>query len=73
LSTSDSQRIDELESRLTFLDDTVEQLDSVIARQDHDIRVMQQRLSELVAKLDDLGDSVAEEGGGSQHEIPPHY
>ncbi len=73
MSDSQSRRIDELESRLAFLDDTVEQLDAVIARQDRDIRMLQQRLAELVAKLDDLGDSVVEEGGGPQHEIPPHY
>lgn len=73
MSDSQSRRIDELESRLAFLDDTVEQLDSVIARQDRDIRMLQQRLAELVAKLDDLGDSGAEEGGAPQHEIPPHY
>ena len=73
MSDAESQRCDELESRLAFLDDTVEQLNSVIARQDRDIGLMQTRLSELMAKLADLGGSAGEDAGGSQHEIPPHY
>jgi SlyX protein len=73
MSDAASQRIDELENRLAFLDDTVEQLNSVIARQDRDIGLMQQQLSELIAKLADLGGSGGEDSGGSQHEIPPHY
>ena len=73
MSDAESQRCDELESRLAFLDDTVEQLNSVIARQDRDISLLQQQLSEWIAKLADLGGSASDEGGGSQHEIPPHY
>ncbi len=73
MSDSESNRIDELESRLAFLDDTVEQLNAVTARQDRDIGLMQTQLKELMTKLADLGGSAGEEGGGSQHEIPPHY
>ncbi len=65
--------MDELESRLAFLDDTVEQLNDVIARQDQEIRLMQQRLSEVVSKLDDMGGEGGEAGVAQQHEIPPHY
>ena len=73
MAEPDSSRIDELESRLAFLDDTVEQLNDVIARQDHDIRLMQQRLSELLTRLDDTGSAGAEAGAAPQDEIPPHY
>ena len=73
MSEPDSSRIDELESRLAFLDDTVEQLNEVIARQDQEIRLMQQRLSEVVSKLDDIGAAGGEAGDAQQHEIPPHY
>lgn len=73
MSDAESQRIYELENRLAFLDDTVEQLNAVTARQDRDIGLMQQQLLELTAKLADLGGSGGEEGDGSQHEIPPHY
>ncbi len=73
MTNPQSSRIDELENRLAFLDDTVEQLNHVIARQDKEIGLMQKQLSELFAKLADLGGSGAEEGNGPQHEIPPHY
>lgn len=65
--------MDELESRLAFLDDTVEQLNSVIVRQDHDIRQLQQRLQDLAARMEDLGSAGPETSDGQQHELPPHY
>ena len=67
------QRFEELESRLAFLDHTLEELNSVIVRQDQEIRTLQQQVSELVAKLSDLGASVGPEAPAMQHEIPPHY
>lgn len=73
MSEPDSARINELESRLAFLDDAVEQLNGVIARQDQEIRLMQQQLSEMVTKLDDMGSAAGEGGVVQQHEIPPHY
>lgn len=73
MTEPDSLRLNELESRLAFLDDTVEQLNGVIARQDQEIRLMQQQLSEMVTKLDDMGSAAGEAGVVQQHEIPPHY
>jgi SlyX protein len=68
-----SQRFEELESRLAFQDYTIDQLSTVTARQDQEIRLLQQQVSELMARLDDLGSSELPEGEASQHEIPPHY
>jgi len=73
MAEADSLRMDELESRLAFLDDTVDKLNDVIARQDQEIRIMQQRLSEMVTKLDDIGGAEGQGGVAQQHEIPPHY
>jgi SlyX protein len=73
MSAPDAQRFDELESRLAFLDHTVEELNKVVSRQDEDIRRLQARLSEMTNKLDDLSGAVAEGEPGSQHEVPPHY
>ena len=67
------ERLDELESKLAFLDDTVEQLSDVVARQDQELRSLKQRFVDLAAKLDDIGGSVPDDESGSQHEIPPHY
>ena len=65
--------MEELESRMAFLDDTVEQLNTVIVRQDQEIRLLQQQLAELVARMQDLGGAGPEASDGLQHEIPPHY
>ncbi len=67
------QRFEDLESRLAFLDHTVEELNTVIVRQDQEIRTLQQQVSELMAKLNDLGASAGPEGQAPEHEIPPHY
>jgi SlyX protein len=67
------QRFEELESRQAFLDHTLEELDAVIVRQAQEILTLQQQVSELVAKLNDLGASGEPAGPASQHEIPPHY
>lgn len=67
------QRFEELESRLAFLDHTVEELNTVIVRQDQEIRTLQQQVTELLAKLNDLSTSAGPEGQAQEHEIPPHY
>ncbi|HKX56872.1 MAG TPA: SlyX family protein, partial [Xanthomonadales bacterium] len=54
MSQADHPRMEELESRMAFLDDTVEQLNAVIVRQDQEIRLLQQQLAELVARMADL-------------------
>jgi len=67
------RRFEELESRLAFLDHMLEELNSVVVRQDQEIRVLQQQVSGLLDKLNDLGTSVGPEGQSPQHEVPPHY
>lgn len=65
--------MDELESRLAFLDDTVEQLNSVIVRQDHEIRLLQQQLKDLATRMEDLGSASPDSSDSQQFELPPHY
>jgi SlyX protein len=73
LSQLDHLRLEELESRMAFLDDTVEQLNAVIVRQDQEIRLLQQQLNEVVARMADMSGVGPESQVGQQHEIPPHY
>ena len=67
--TSDSTRLDELESRLAFQDDLIESLNEVVARQDREIALLTQRLADLATKFEDLAASAA----GMGDEPPPHY
>ena len=69
---SDTQRMDELESRVAFQDDLIESLNEVVTRQDREIALLTRRLQDLEEKIRDLADG-AVTAGGDGHEPPPHY
>jgi SlyX protein len=64
------QRITDLEIKLSFAEDTVEQLNQVVTRQ-------QAQIDRLIRELVELRDrAAASEPGGFQtlrDELPPHY
>ncbi|MFC6631905.1 SlyX family protein [Microbulbifer taiwanensis] len=64
-------RVEELESRQAFQEDTIAQLNDVIAAQDADIRALKARLRELGDKYQDL--SFELQGDKGTDEKPPHY
>lgn len=70
-SAHPGNRLEELESRLAFQDDVVEQLNDVVARQDRLIADLQKRLSDLEKRMESLAD--AGSAAGAEHEVPPHY
>jgi len=67
------ERLDELESRLTFQDDTIEHLNQVVARQDRELEDLKRQFQAVVERLKDL--DAPDSGGGpeSDFEVPPHY
>ncbi|WP_237065222.1 SlyX family protein [Microbulbifer guangxiensis] len=66
------RRVEELETRLAFQEDTLAQLNDVIAKQDTSIRWLVGRLKELGDKYQDLSYEV--QGGQKPgEEKPPHY
>ncbi|MSQ99581.1 MAG: SlyX family protein [Xanthomonadales bacterium] len=67
------KRLDELESRLAFQDDTIENLNGVVSRQDREIRALQLQCAELAARFKELGDGSPASGGTGDFEVPPHY
>jgi SlyX protein len=67
------KRLDELESRLSFQDDTIENLNGVVARQDREIRALHLQLAELVARFKELADASQPGVGSGDFEVPPHY
>lgn len=70
---SDNKRLDELESRLAFQDDLIEQLNEVVANQDRQLMNLQARLTALQKRMDALADAAPVIGESGGHEIPPHY
>ncbi|WP_066964822.1 SlyX family protein [Microbulbifer sp. Q7] len=67
-----AERIDELETRLAFQEDTLAQLNDVITAQDAQIRALVARVKEMTEKYQDLSFEV-QKGMKPDEEKPPHY
>ncbi|WP_323844539.1 SlyX family protein [Microbulbifer magnicolonia] len=65
-------RVEELESRVAFQEDTLAQLNDVIVTQDANIRAMLARLRELGDKCQDLSFEL-QGGDKGTEDKPPHY
>ncbi len=65
-------RLIELESRLAFQDDLIENLNEAVIRQQQQIERLELISKTLAERLRGLSDSAgADDGPG--HEVPPHY
>jgi len=67
-----SERIDELETRVAFQEDTLSQLNDVIATQDAQIRSLVARIRDISEKYQDLTFEM-QKGQKPGDEKPPHY
>ncbi|WP_043315996.1 SlyX family protein [Microbulbifer sp. HZ11] len=65
-------RVDELETRLAFQEDTLTQLNDTIAQQDAQLRALVGRLKEVSEKYQDLMFEM-NKGDKPGDERPPHY
>ena len=66
-------RLEELESRLAFQDELIENLNGVVARQDREIQDLRAKLKVLAERFRDLSDAASAPGSSPEHEVPPHY
>ena len=66
-----SKRVDELEHQVAFQDALHDTLNSIVARQDGEIRELKQQFSLLNERVKEYSDAVP--GAGPQDETPPHY
>lgn len=64
-------RLAELESMVAFLDDTVQGLNAVVVRQQHEIEQLRQQLTVLRDKLKEFTPELVVPQ--SQETPPPHY
>lgn len=63
-------RLSEIEIKLSFNEDLLEELNRTVARQQQQIAALEQQLRDLRLQLQR---SQPAEPGTSVHEIPPHY
>ncbi|GGY63802.1 protein SlyX [Cellvibrio zantedeschiae] len=63
----------ELQTRIAYQEDTIQQLNQVITKQDADILQLQHQMRLLAKRIDEL--SLAQQDGGEEitNERPPHY
>ncbi len=68
-------RIDELEIKLAFQDDTIEALNKVITDQDKRIQLLEESIRQVYKELKEKGDqdSAGIENFDPARELPPHY
>lgn len=74
MSQDIEERVVELETRLSFQEDTLQSLNQVITEQDKTIMQLQELVRHLAEKLSDMEYSL-EQGAGKApaNERPPHY
>lgn len=66
----DEQRIDELEIKVAYQDDTINQLNDVIIRQQKDIDRLKMICDGLTDKVSGLSEAMVSK---PEDDIPPHY
>lgn len=71
-NTCSQDELIELQSRLSFQEDTISELNLMVARQDRQLQVLARQMRELVSKFDDAM-FAREQGGATADERPPHY
>lgn len=64
-------RLNEMEARLAFQDDTIEALNEVVSRQELELVRLQRALELLARRQADLAASMP--GDGEDDQPPPHY
>lgn len=75
MSNNWENRIDELESKVAFQDDTIEQLNQEINQHQESIHKLQNQITLLGSRFKEIKDEldVGQESGEITHELPPHY
>ena len=67
------EQLIDLQTRVTYQEDLLEQLNLVIAQQDADIIQLKQQIRILAQRLEDILRTPIQEDGSLAEERPPHY
>lgn len=63
----------ELQTRVAYQEDTINQLNQVVTKQDADIVQLQQQMRLLAKRIDELSFAQNDAGEEISNERPPHY
>ncbi len=63
----------ELQTRIAYQEDTINQLNQVITKQDADILQLQHQMRILAKRIDELSFAQGDGGEDITNERPPHY
>ena len=69
LSTSEA-RIEELETKITFQDHLIEELNQALIEQQTDINILKRIVENVVSQVERMGDASP---NNNTVELPPHY
>lgn len=72
MNTLEEALID-LQTRVAFQEDTINQLNEVVARQDGELLLIKEQLRMLAERLNDVSRQPSQGEGGPADERPPHY
>lgn len=67
------EKLNELETKMAFQDDTIEQLNRVVTKQDAIIRKMEEKFLAIGEKLQDMQSQLPNKPFNPEDELPPHY
>lgn len=68
-----AEELIELQTRIAYQEDTINQLNQVITKQDADILQLQHQMRLLAKRIDELAFTQADGGEEIANERPPHY
>ncbi|MFT4927453.1 MAG: SlyX protein [Phenylobacterium sp.] len=75
MSNDWEQRINELESKVAFQDDTIELLNNELNQHQESIQKLQNQIALLGSRFKEIKDGIELDQGSDEivHELPPHY
>jgi uncharacterized coiled-coil protein SlyX len=72
VSTETTERVDDIEARMAFLERTVQELDDVVREAFDEIARLKGEVNKLSDRLEQ-GPELGVHVGSPQDEVPPHY
>ena len=70
MAISDQDRVIELETRITFLEQSVDELNEIVTRQQQQLALMERALKHLNSRIDQAGGNIKPQ---DEESPPPHY